>query len=144
MGDTNEYQILLEPPTKREKANEGRRIDVIYNRCNKPRHSKECCHQNTNNPNNKLKDKNEVIVNGILAQPGGAKNKSSNKANRKEVNKSSSIIYCCFICNFVEHKIYHYLHKNATWAMFKEKATVIAPKKDDVVVNMVLVITTHN
>ncbi len=29
-------------------------------------------------------------------------------------------------------------------AMFKEKAVVIAPKKEDVVLNMVLVVTTHS
>jgi hypothetical protein len=31
IGNTNEYQKLLEPPTKQEKANEGRQTYVIYN-----------------------------------------------------------------------------------------------------------------
>jgi hypothetical protein len=44
MGDANEYQKLLEPPTKQKKASKGRRTNVIYNQCNKPRHSKEHCH----------------------------------------------------------------------------------------------------
>jgi hypothetical protein len=29
MGDANEYQKLLEPPTKQEKSIKGRKIDVI-------------------------------------------------------------------------------------------------------------------
>jgi hypothetical protein len=44
MGDANEYQKLLEPPTKQEKASKGRWTNVIYNQCNKLGHSKECCH----------------------------------------------------------------------------------------------------
>jgi hypothetical protein len=38
---------------------------------------------------------------------------SNNKGGHKEVNKSSSIIYHCFICNSIEHKIYDYLYKDA-------------------------------
>jgi len=64
---------LLEPLTKQEKTNKGRKIDVICGQCNKPRHSKEHCHWNPNNLNNKLKDKKEVATNGVLAQLGGTK-----------------------------------------------------------------------
>jgi hypothetical protein len=71
MGDANEHQKLLEPPTKQEKVSEGRIIDVIYGQCYKSRHSKECCHWNLDNSNNKLKDKKKVVVNGVLAQLGG-------------------------------------------------------------------------
>jgi hypothetical protein len=49
MGDANEYQKLLEPPTKQKKANEGKKTYVIYNQCNKPKHFDEGCHQNPNN-----------------------------------------------------------------------------------------------
>ncbi len=59
------------------------------------------------------------------------------------MNKSNSILYHCFICNFVELKIYNYPHKDVTQVMFKEKAMTITPKKEDVV-NMVLAITTHS
>jgi len=52
---------------------------VICGQCNKPRHSKECCHWNLNNPNNKLKDKKEVVVNGVLAQPSDIGNKYGKK-----------------------------------------------------------------
>jgi hypothetical protein len=84
-------------------------------------------------------------VNGVSAQIGrGTSNKSGNKRGRKKTNKSSSIIYYCFICNSVKHKIYNYPHKDMAHAMFKEKAVVIAPKKEDVVLNMVLVVTTHS
>jgi hypothetical protein len=114
---------------------------VIYGQCNKSRHSKECCHWNPNNPNNKLKDKKEVAVNGVLAQFGGTGNKSSSKRGQGKGNKSTSIIYCCFICNSIEHQIYDYLHKDATQAMFKEKVAVATFKKDDVVVNMVLAVS---
>jgi hypothetical protein len=57
MGDANEYQKLVKPPTKQEKVNKGRRTYVIYSQCNKLKHSKEHCHWNLHNPNNKLKDK---------------------------------------------------------------------------------------
>jgi hypothetical protein len=39
MGDTNEYQKLLEPPIKQEKNSKGRRTNVICGQCNKPKHS---------------------------------------------------------------------------------------------------------
>jgi len=44
---------------------------VICGQCNKLGHSKERCHWNPNNPNNKLKDEKEVAVNGVFAQPNG-------------------------------------------------------------------------
>jgi hypothetical protein len=47
-----------------------------------------------------------------------------------------------FICNSIEQKIYDYLYKDAAQAMFKKKATMATPKKDDVVVNMVLAVNT--
>ncbi len=59
------------------------------------------------------------------------------------MNKSNLIICHCFIYNFVERKIYDYLHEDATQAMFKEKVAATTPK-DNVVINMVLVITIHN
>jgi hypothetical protein len=144
MGDANEYWKLLEPPTKKEKASDERGTYVICGQCNKPRHSKERCHWNLDNPNNKLKDKQKIIVNGILAQPSGIRTKLHNKRGHGETNKSNSIIYLYFICNSIEHKIYDCLYKDAAHAMFKEKATTITPKKDDVAVNMVLAITTRN
>jgi hypothetical protein len=60
------------------------------------------------------------------------------------VNKFGSIIYRYFICNSIKHKIYDYPYKDAVQAMFKEKAVVATPKKDNVVVNMVLAITTRS
>jgi hypothetical protein len=136
---------LLEPPTKQEKASEGRRTNVICDQCNKSRHSKECCHWNLENSNNKLKDKKEVAMNGILAQTnGGIKNKSSNKGGHEKANKSNSIIYCCFISNFVEHKIYNCLHKDVAQVMFKKKVVAAIPKKENVAINMVLVVITCN
>jgi hypothetical protein len=45
-------------------------------------------------PNNKLKDKKEVVMNGVSTQiNGGIGNKSSNKRGHGEANKSGSIIY---------------------------------------------------
>jgi hypothetical protein len=55
MGDANKYQKLLEPPTKQEKVSDGRKTNVIYGQCNKPRHSKKHYHWNPNSLNNKLK-----------------------------------------------------------------------------------------
>ncbi len=99
---------------------------------------------NPNNLNNKPKNK-EVTVNGVLAKTnGGTRNKSSNRRGHKEANKYGLIIYRYFICNFIEHKVYDYLHKDVAQAMFKEKATTTTPKKDDVTVNMVFVIIIHS
>ncbi len=81
------------------------------------------CHQNHDNPNNKFKNKNLVVVNGVSTQfSGGIRHKFNNKCNRGKVNKSCSIIYRCFICNSIEHKIYNYAHKDAAQALFREKS----------------------
>ncbi len=120
-------------------------MDVICCQYNKLGHSKEGCHYNPNNPNNKLKDKNEVVVNGVLTQLGTrARNKFNNKGGHGDANKSSSIIYCYFIYNFVKHQIYDSLHNDIFHTMFKEKVTTSEPKKEDVTINMVLAITTCN
>ncbi len=42
----------------------------------------------------------------------------------------------------LEHNIYDCLCKDTTQVMFRENAKAIAPKKDNVVVNMVLTVTT--
>jgi hypothetical protein len=89
-------------------------------------------------------DKKKVAVNGTSTQLGGTKTKFGNKRGRGEANKSSSIIYHYFICDSIKHKIYDYLYKDAAQAMFKEKVTVATPKKDDVIVNMVLVVITRS
>ncbi len=47
------------------------------------------------------------------------------------------------IYNFIEIRIYDCPHKDATKAMFRKKVVVIAPKKDDVVVNMILAVATQ-
>jgi hypothetical protein len=66
-------------------------------------------------PNNKFKDKKEVVVNGVLTQTnGGIGNKFGNKRGCGEANKFDSIIYPCLIYNYVEHKIYNCPHKDAT------------------------------
>jgi hypothetical protein len=49
-----------------------------------------------------------------------------------EVNKSGSNNYHCFIYNSIKRKIYDYLHKDIIQTMFKENATTITPKKEDV------------
>jgi hypothetical protein len=84
-------------------------------------------------------------VNGILTQTsGGVRKKSDNKRGLREVNKFNSIIYHCFVYNSIEHKIYNYHNKDAIQVMFREKATLVTPKKEDVAINMILAITTHS
>jgi hypothetical protein len=79
-----------------------------------------------------------------LAQiSGSTRNKSSNKGSWGEVNKSGSIIYRCFVYDFVEHKIYNYPFKDVTQEMFKEKVMIVKTK-EDVIVNMVMAIITHS
>ncbi len=65
-----------------------------------------------------------------------------NKRGRGEANKFSSIIYHCFICNSIKHKIYDYPCKDAAQAMFREKVVTTTSKKDDVAINMVSIVTT--
>jgi hypothetical protein len=84
-------------------------------------------------------------MNGVSAQTGGGiGNKSINKRGRGEAKNSSSIIYYYVIHNYIEHKIYDCPYKDAVRAMFKEKAMVATPKKDNVVINMVLIVTIHS
>lgn len=84
-------------------------------------------------------------MNGVSAQIGGSsRNKFGNKRGCGKINKYGSIIYCCFICNCVEHKIYDYPHKDVIQAMFREKALVVTFEEDNVVINMVLAITTYD
>jgi hypothetical protein len=64
---------LLEPLTKQKKVSKGRKTNMICGQCNKLGHSKECCNWNLNKSNKKLKDKNEVVVNGVFVQPSGTK-----------------------------------------------------------------------
>ncbi len=83
-------------------------------------------------------------MNGISTQTnGGAGNDFSNKRGRKKTNKFDSIIYHCFICNSIKHQIYEYPHKDIAQTKFKEKATTTAPKKENIVINMVLGIITY-
>lgn len=83
-------------------------------------------------------------MNKVSTQLGSIGNKIANKRGCGEANKFDSIIYHCFIYGLVEHKTYDYLHKDAAQAMFREKTMAVAPKEDDVAINMVLAITTHN
>ncbi len=58
-------------------------------------------------------------MNGVLAQSnGGTKNNSGNKGSWGEANKFGSIIYRCFVYNFIKPKIYYYPFKDATQEMF--------------------------
>ncbi len=61
---------------------------MMQGQCNKLGHSKERCHWNVDNPNNKLIDKKEVTMNGNLTQTsGGTRNKSKNKGvMKKQIN----------------------------------------------------------
>jgi hypothetical protein len=47
-------------------------------------------------------------------------------------------IYHCLICGSLDHKIYDFPHKHVTHEIFKDKISTTKPKKEDVVVNMVL------
>ncbi len=85
---------------------------------------------NSNHLNNKLKDKNEVTTNGILAQTnGGIENKSDNKKGWGKKNKFGSIIYQCFIYNSIEHKIYNCFHKDGAQTMFAKKVVAYLRNK---------------
>ncbi len=65
---------------------------------------------------------------------------SGNHGKQGNQNQGSSPIYRCFICNSLEHKIYDCPHKLVAQEMFQNKVSHVEPKKDEVVVNMVLTI----
>jgi len=65
MVDAEEYQKLLKALQKPKKALDNTRIEKMCSFYHKPWHLKECCHWNVKNPNNKLKDKKEILVNKI-------------------------------------------------------------------------------
>jgi hypothetical protein len=67
-----------------------------------------------------------------------------NSVTKEVVEKQTNMVHHYFIYNFIEHKFYDYPRRDVVQAMFKEKAMVITPKKDNVVVKMVFVVTTHN
>jgi hypothetical protein len=60
MGDANEYRKLLEPPPKLKKIIDSKKSELGCGYCKKLGHTKERCHWNPKNPNNRLKEENEV------------------------------------------------------------------------------------
>ncbi len=68
MADGEEYWKLLEPLKKLKKTLDNIQIEKMCGFYHKPRHLKERYHWNLENPNNKLKDKIEVLVN-IICSP---------------------------------------------------------------------------
>jgi hypothetical protein len=68
MANVEEYQKLLDSPTKLEKTQGNTWNEKMSVFCYNPRHLKECCHWNSKNPNNKLKDKKKGLVNEISPQ----------------------------------------------------------------------------
>jgi hypothetical protein len=89
-----------------------------------------------------LKEKNEVHVNEVFAQLKIIGNPYKGNRNNKINNTATQ--YSCFICGGPNHKISDHSHQQATLEMFKNKKTNFASKKENVVVNMVLVVTTRN
>jgi hypothetical protein len=56
-----------------------------------------------------LKDKKEVLVNEVLLQVG--RGMGGNHGKQRNQNQGNYLVYCCFICNSLKHKIYNYPHK---------------------------------
>jgi hypothetical protein len=65
IANVEEYQKLLEPSKKLEKALDNTQIEKTCSFYHKLGHLKERCHWNPKKPNNKLKDKNKVSMNEI-------------------------------------------------------------------------------
>jgi len=63
MSIVNDYWKLLELVTKLEKSIESKRANAICSQCHKPKHTKERCHPNHDNPNKKLKEKKDIPTN---------------------------------------------------------------------------------
>jgi hypothetical protein len=118
MGKPTEYWKLLEP-SKLDRNNDGKWIDLVCSQCKKQGHNKECYHWNLENLNNPLNQKKEALVNEMVAQTiKGIKiqvGKGSNWTNRNK------IVYQCYICTSPNHRIDDYPHRQATMEMFKRK-----------------------
>ncbi len=93
-----EYQTLLESSKKPEKKLDNIRIKKTCNFCHKLGHIKYCCHWNPKNSNNKLKENNNNLVNKVSLQAWRGTNGNHEKQGKQ--NQGSSLIYCCFICNY--------------------------------------------
>ncbi len=94
---------MLDSPTKLEKTQGNTRNEKMCSFYYKPMYLKECGHWNSMNPNKNLKDKKEVLVNDVCPQIARGMGDNHNKQGNR--NQGGSIVYCCFICNFVEHNI---------------------------------------
>jgi hypothetical protein len=96
----------------------------------KSSHTKKHCQWNLNNLNNKLtKVKRFWLMKSSPNITGESKNLLVNNYNQNQSNKSGPIAYWCFICNFLEHKIFDYPHCQATQDMFKDKGSPMEPEK---------------
>ncbi len=66
------------------------------------------------------------------------------KGNKNNKTNNYTIQYSCVICGGLDHKIFNCLHWQTTLEMFKNKKANFESKKENVVVNMVLVVTTRS
>jgi hypothetical protein len=55
-------------PSKLNRSNDGKCIDLVCPRCKKQGHNKKCYHWNPKNLNNQLNEKKEVLMNEMGAQ----------------------------------------------------------------------------
>jgi hypothetical protein len=78
----------------------------------------------------RLKEKKEVFVNEVFAQQNkSTRNSYGQQQIQNQSNKVGPIVYQCFICNSLEHKIYDYPHHQVTQNMLKDKGTTIESNK---------------
>jgi len=82
---------LLKSLKKPKKAPKNTMIEKMCDFYHKPWHLKECCHWNPKNPNNKLKDIKEVLVNKV--SPQARKWTSGNHRKQGNQNQRSSLVY---------------------------------------------------
>jgi hypothetical protein len=54
------------------------------------------------------------------------------------------LVYRRFICNSLEHKIYDCPHRSVAQEMFRKKVSHVEPKKDEAIINLVLVVETRS
>jgi hypothetical protein len=116
MVDAEDYQKLLKPLKKPKKAPNNTHIKKMCDFYHKPRHLKECCHWNPKNLDKKLKNKKKVLVNEVSLHAG--KGTSENHRKQGNQNQGSFLVYHCFICNSLEHKINDCPHNLAAQEMF--------------------------
>jgi hypothetical protein len=86
--------------------------------------------------------KKEVSMNEVGAQIFKGTEIQSRKGSSR--TNGGKVVYRCYICSSLDHRIHNCSHKQLTLEMFKRKNSIVELQKEKAAVNMVLIVTNHN